>query len=84
MPKTPLKIEPFLGSVTDISSKDLKLYQKQTPAQAPTWPFIIKVSFLWERPQALLKIDSVTDSVTVIYIKRPEALLKIDSTTDLN
>ena len=39
-----------------------------------------KLSCLWERPRALLKADSVTDSVTVtvIYSKRPEALLKTD------
>ena len=43
-----------------------------------------KLSCLWERPQALLKTDSITDSVIVIYSKKPEALPKTDSVTDLN
>ena len=67
MPKTSLKIDPIPGSVTEISSEGLQLYQKQTPAQTPSWPFIVKLSSLWERPQVLLKTDPVTDFVTVIY-----------------
>ena len=43
-----------------------------------------KLSWLWERSQDLLKTDSVTDSVTVIYSIRTEALLKTDSATALN
>ena len=36
MSKTLLKIDPIPGSVIDISSEGLKLYQKQTPAQTPS------------------------------------------------
>ena len=43
-----------------------------------------KLSCLWERAQAFLKTDSVTDSVTVIYSKRPEALLKTYFITAIN
>ena len=43
----------------------------------------IKFSCLWERPQALLKADSITDSVTVNQSKRPDVLLKTDSATSI-
>ena len=42
-----------------------------------------KLSCLWESSQALLKRDSITDPVTVIYSKRSEALLKTDFATPL-
>ena len=42
MPKTLLKIDPITGSVTDISSESLKLYQNETPAQTLSLSFIVK------------------------------------------
>ena len=38
-----------------------------TPAQTPPLPFIVKLSCLKESSEALLKTDSVTDSVTNTY-----------------
>ena len=38
-----------------------------TPAQTSPLPFIVKLSCLMERSKALLKTDSVTDSVTATY-----------------
>ena len=43
----------------------------------------IKLSCLWEKPQALLQGDSFTDSVTVNQSKRPDVLLKTDSATSI-
>ena len=38
-----------------------------TPAQTPPLPYIVKLSCLKESSEALLKTDSVTDSVTNTY-----------------
>ena len=59
--KGPITFQIF----NEISNRDLKLYQKQ----APSLPFIVNLSCLYEWPQGLLKADSIMDSVTNIYSK---------------
>ena len=55
-------------SLIDISSRSLKLHQKQTTAQALSLP-LVKFSCLWERPQTFLKTHSISDFVNAIYSK---------------
>ena len=48
--------------------KGLKIFQIQTQAETPSLSFKVKLSCLYERPETLLKTDSVTDSITTTYI----------------